>query len=438
RMAMEGMRFTDAHSPSAVCTPTRYGLLTGRYCWRTRLKKGVLFPPRDEPLIEPDRATIASLLGGQGLRTACIGKWHLGIDWARGGGGAVDFNRPFRFGPTDVGFDEFFGIAGSLDMIPYAFFDGHDPVGPVTAEQPQLPFPRFVRNGPRSATFSCQQALGELTDRCADFITANARVGRSFFLYFPMTAPHKPVWPSEEFIGSTALGPYGDFIAQVDASVGEVLDALDRSGVAGETLVLFTSDNGSFMRLVGAGEPDHTADEKIASFDPANHRPNGPLRGTKADIWEAGHRVPFLARWPGRVAPGSIVDETICHVDVLATVAELYQQATPDDAADSYSFAPLLLGDPAAYDRPPVVHHSGAGMFAIRDGRWKLVLGNGSGGREKPAGKPFREPYQLYDLEADLGEKNNVAGRYPDVVQTLSQTLDTFRASGRSVTPATP
>lgn len=432
-LARSGVRFTDAHTPSSVCTPTRYGLLTGRYCWRTRLKRGVLFPPKDAPLIDADRLTIASMLSERGYQTACVGKWHLGVAWGRDETGEVDFGLPIQRGPTTVGFDQYYGIAGSLDMIPYAFIE-NDRIGePLSRVQAAQSFPRFVRKGPRAEGFDCGLALDRLTERAVATIDQFAASEEPFFLYFPMTSPHKPVWPAERFQGVTDLGPYGDFVAQTDWSVGQVLEALDRNGVAEETLVLFTSDNGSFMFRRKAGS-DHTDDASIQAFAAENHRPNGPYRGTKADIWEAGHRVPFLVRLPGVTEPGSVIESTICHTDVLATLADLVEHQLPANAGeDSYSFLPILRGKPERSHRPPVVHHSFNGTFAIREGEWKLVLSNGSGGRQQPKGKPFGEPFQLYDLHADPGETNDLAAEHPELVARLTETVERFRKEPRSV-----
>ncbi|CAN0330064.1 unnamed protein product, partial [Ectocarpus sp. 4 AP-2014] len=344
---------------------------------------------------------------------------------------------PIKHGPTDCGFDEFFGIAGSLDMVPYAFYEGHDPVGPLSEEVPRTPFPKFQRAGPKAPTFSGGKVLDDLTERAVRYIEERSATEDPFFLYFPMTSPHKPVWPAERFVGTTGLGDYGDFIAQTDWSVGQVLEALERRGVAEDTLVVFSSDNGSFMRRRNK-EEDHIDDPTIPAYNEKNHRPNGPYRGTKADIWEAGHHVPLLVRWPKSVPAGRVAEPTVCLTDVFATIAEVLGAELPTDAGeDSYSFLPLLISEASDHARPPVIHHSINGTFAIRDGRWKLVLGNGSGGREKPKGEPFGKPYQLYDMEADPTESNDLAAENSDVVQQLAETVKRFRQEPRSV-PATP
>ena len=291
-----------------------------------------------------------------------------------------------------------------------------------------------MRAGELASNLDPSDVLDELVRQSADFIGRQSRENRPFLLYLPLTAPHKPVWPAERFRGTTRLGPYGDFVAQVDATVGDVMKAVDTAGVRDNTMVIFTSDNGSFMyRLSGASDPDHSDDEKIQAYRPRNHVSNYVFRGTKADIWEAGHRVPFLVRWPGEIRPGSVRNETICLTDVFATLAHIIGVDLPEGAAeDSFSLLPLLRGGNWKRPRAPVIHHSYRGMFAIRDGKWKLVAGNGSGGRESPIGTPFGRPYQLYDLEADPSEKRNVRDRNPQVAARLERALESIRARGRS------
>ena len=432
-LASQGVHFTDAHSGSAVCSPTRYGLLTGRYCWRTELKNGVLWPPNDKPLIGPGRLTVAGLLKQQGYHTACIGKWHLGMDWGLDENGNVDFNRHLRYGPTDVGFDEFFGIAGSLDMIPYVFYRNHKPSAPVTDTQAGLPFPKFIREGPRSMDFDPEKVLNRLTEQAIDYIDRRDAEMNPFFLYLPLTAPHKPVWPSENFRGKTDLGPYGDFIHQTDDSVGRVLQALEDNGIADNTLVIFSSDNGSYMYSRFEGTEDHVTDSKIQAYHPSNHKANADWRGTKADIWEAGHRIPFIVRWPGKVESEIRCDETICLTDFMATCAAVTGFSPPKNAGeDSFSLLPLFEGKDWTVPRAPVIHHSSSGMFSLREGKWKMVFGSGSGGREKPVGKPFEEPYFLFDLESDPSEKENVIDSYPEVARHMTEKLKILMDSGRS------
>lgn len=442
RLAAEGMTFTDAHTPSAVCTPTRYGLLTGRYCWRTRLKQGVLggYSP---PLIDSDRPTMASMLGSQGYHCAVVGKWHLGMDmpltaesrqaeskWEDPG---VDYRGTIAHAPTTRGFDHGFCVSASLDMPPYVYIANDRFTAVPSLDQPRIPPPAFARGGPRAEGFRFDEVLDRLTQESVDYISRRAKTGKPFFLYFPLTAPHKPTLPHERFRRETELGPYGDFIAQVDWTVGRILQTLDELELAENTLVVFTSDNGSYMYRLSEASRDHANDPRIQGYRADRHLANGPFRGTKADIWEGGHHVPFFARWPGHIARGSQCDEPICLTDLFATSAEIVGvELRTEEAEDSVSLLPMLRGE----DRSrgvPVVHHSAGGMFAIRDGRWKLVLGNGSGGREKPRGESFGRPYMLFDLSIDIAEKIDQAQEHPDVVARLSRQFRDIQQSGRSV-----
>ncbi len=429
RLASEGVRFSDAHSGSAVCTPTRYGVLTGRYSWRTSLKRGVLggYSP---PLIEPGRLTVAAMLRGQGYRTACIGKWHLGLDWAKreaaglspddkttyAGQPNIDFTKPVRGGPTDVGFDYYFGISASLDMPPYIYIENNHVVGLPTAMGDKA---EFLRAGAREPGFRAVDVLPTLTKKAVGCIADHAAKSpdRPLFLYFALTAPHTPVAPADFVKGKSQAGPYGDFVHEVDWTVGEVVRALDAAGMRESTLLIVTSDNGS-------------TNLPMTEF---GHLPNGRLRGRKSDIWDGGHREPFLARWPGRIKPGGVCDETICLVDFMATCAAVAGADLPADAAeDSFSVLPALTG--AEHARPirgPVVHHSIDGMFAIRDGRWKLVIGRGSGGWDGK-GSPADPPGQLYDMAADPAETKNLYTSEPQVVARLTAALEKIKSDGRS------
>jgi arylsulfatase A len=433
RLAGQGMTFLDAHTPSAVCTPTRYGLLTGRYAWRTRLKSGVL-NGYGEPLIAKDRETIGSFLRARGYATGVVGKWHLGLGFAKTGPDAFDFSKPISDGPHTHGFDFSYVIPASLDFPPYVYIrDGKITKFPLV-EQEAIKFPRFMRKGERAPDLDPVKVLDTLVREASGFIARQSKEAKPFLLYMPLTAPHKPAWPHKRFRGKTKLGPYGDFIVQVDSSVGDVLKAIDDAGIADNTLVIYTSDNGSYMyRLSGLDEKDHVDDESIQSYRSGNHTSNYVFRGTKADIWEAGHHVPFFARWPGEIEPGSEHSEPICLTDIFATLAEVTGADLPHDAAeDSFSLLPLMRGGTWTTQRAPVIHHSGSGTFAIRDGKWKLVAGNGSGGREEPKGKPFERPYQLFDLETDGSERRNVIGENPIVASRLEAELEGIRSKGRS------
>lgn len=404
-----GATFTDAHTPSAVCTPTRYGLLTGRYCWRSRLKKGVQ-DGYGSPLIEKDRPTIASFLKSHGYHTGIVGKWHLGLGFVRPRGAEIDYSRPLTHTPNDLGFEDSLVIPASLDFPPYVYIRNRNVRGLTHRTQPAQKFPAFLRKGPISSDFVMEDCLDHLTENAVNFIAESAKGEKPFFLYFPLTAPHKPVLPHKRFRGKTGLGPYGDFVAQVDWTVGQVMKAIDDAGVRENTFVLYTSDNGSFMyRRDDPKEKGHVDDETIQAFRADRHRANGPFRGTKADIWEAGHHVPFFVRWPNHTKGGYRCHAPICLTDVFATIASVIHEKLPDGAApDSNSFQAELHPAALRTSRPPIIHHSSAGMFAIRVGEWKLILGNGSGGREQPRGMPFQKPYFLVNVRHDIGEKKNL------------------------------
>ena len=444
-LAAQGMTFMDAHTPSAVCTPTRYGVMTGRYCWRGRLKRGVI-NGYGAPVIEKDRDTVATLLSAAGYHTNIVGKWHLGLQWPRAADAKqseINFAEPIGAVPNSYGFDHSYIIPASLDFPPYVYIEDGNVTDSEVVMQPGQRFPAFLRKGPRAKDLVMVDVLDHLTDHACEVIATQAKSEQPFFLYLPLPAPHKPVLPHKDFRGKTGLNDYGDFIAQVDAAVGRVLKAIDAAGVRGNTLLVYTSDNGSYMhRIDDKSKKDHVEDVHVQGYRPEHHLANGPLRGTKADIWEAGHRVPFFVRWPGKVAAGSRCEQTVCLTDFFATCAEVVNVPLGNDRGeDSFSLLPLfdfqadLSGDLSgtkSEQRAPVIHHSGSGMFAIRSGKWKLVAGNGSGGRQQPKGKPFAEPFQLFDLEADLEEANDVARQHPEVVAQLTARLQQMRDSGRS------
>lgn len=431
RLAAAGMRFTDAHASSSVCTPSRYSILTGRYNWRSALKQGVTFG-YSPPLIEPGRQTVAALLKQAGYETACLGKWHLGWDWEKSGPGEaeVDFRRPIRNGPCTVGFEEFFGISASLDMPPYVYIRNDRATAIPSDETPGESGMRFWRRGAIAPDFRHEDVLPTLTRLAVEYIERQARAATPFFLYLPLPAPHTPILPSAQFQGASGTNAYGDFCLMVDDAVGQVMAALERSGVAGNTIVCFTADNGcspmaDFPALAGFG-----------------HHPSYHFRGHKADIYDGGHRVPLLVRWPDRIRAGTACDDLVCLADLLATCAELVGVRLPDDAGeDSVSNLPLWLERVgAAPVREAIVHHSIDGSFSIRQGRWKLELCAGSGGWSSP--KPGVEceglpPVQLYDMDADVGERRNVQAQHPDIVRRLTDLLAAYVRNGRS-TPGAP
>jgi len=425
RLATEGMRFTDVHSPSAVCTPTRYGVLTGRYAWRTRLKRGVLWG-YSPALIDTKRMTVASLLKKHGYRTGAVGKWHLGLGKEK----KTDYFKPLKPSPIDYGFDYFFGIPASLDMAPYVYVENDRVVEKPTetikgSGQVRRGGKGFWRGGGIAPGFKHKDVLPKIGEKAVGFIERHAKDhgGKPFFLYVPFSAPHTPWLPLKPFQGASKAGAYGDFVTQVDATVGKLLDTLDRLKLAENTLVILTSDNGA-----------HWTPGDKKKFP---HRANRHWRGQKADAWEGGHRVPFLVRWPGVVKKGTVSNETLCLTDFFATAAGIVGESLPDNAAeDSFSFLPVLKG--AALKKPireAVVHHSAAGMFAIRKGSWKLILGRGSGGFSRPRRikpKPGEAEGQLYNLADDPSETKNLYLDNPETVKELTALLEKYRKSGRS------
>lgn len=418
QLAGEGMVLTDAHSSSSVCTPTRYGLLTGRYNWRSRMKKGVLmgYSPR---LIEPDRITVADLLRKQGYHTTCVGKWHLGMDWPEG---EDRFTKPIKNGPTAVGFDHFWGISASLDMPPYVYINDSLPVA-----VPSVTTGAFGRRGLAAEGLDPSDVLPDLTDHAVEVIrerATTARNGTPFFLYFPLPAPHTPIAPTDEWKGKSGLNKYGDFVMQVDSTVGRITQALKDHGLQDDTLIVFTADNGCSPAA------------KIPEMHAKGHYPNHHFRGHKADIFEGGHRVPFIVRWPGKVKAGSSSDQLTCLTDLMATCADITGAKLPPNAGeDSVSILPALLGKAAEPLREAVVHHSINGSFAIRSGKWKLIFCPGSGGWSAPrpgkAGQGLPSQ-QLYNLEEDIRETTNLEAAHPEVVTRLTKLMEQYVDKGRS------
>lgn len=423
RLCGEGMAFGDAHATSAVCTPSRYGILTGRYNWRSTLKQGVGWG-YSRPLIEEGRLTVAQMLKEQGYRTGCFGKWHLGLEWSRNGEKEddVDFAGPVGGGPLSRGFDRFFGISASLDMPPYVYIDGDRVTAVPDRDSEERGMP-FWRKGPTGADFVHEEVLQRLTDEAVSFVKESG--DEPFFCYFPLPAPHTPILPTEPFRGKSGTNAYGDFCLQVDDVVGQVMAALDERGVAEDTIVVFTADNGC----------SPMAD--LTHLAALGHRPSYHFRGHKADIYEGGHRVPLVARWPAGIAPGSRCDDTVCLVDLMATMADILGVELPQEAAeDSVSNVPVWRGEDRQEPlREATVHHSVDGSFSIRQGRWKLELCPGSGGWSypKPGNEPLdAPPIQLYDLGSDVSERTNVQDRHPEIVARLKDLLTDYVRRGRS------
>lgn len=450
RLAVDGMRFTDAHSPSSVCTPARYGLLTGRYAWRTRLQRGVLWP-WDPPLLESRRTTLPEILRQSGYATACVGKWHLGWDWPLVEGGRIrdefpgftipgeqraswaeriDFSRPVDGGPLDHGFDHYFGD-DVPNFPPYTFIRDRQVAQIPNATKPDS---MFGHPGPAHADWDLAAVLPRITDRAVAFIEEQGErdSSRPFFLFFSLTAPHTPIAPAAGFAGVSQAGAYGDYVAQVDHSVGRIVDALHRSGVTERTLLVFTSDNGSPQRDgTGMSGPIGSVKQRFG------HDPSRPWRGMKGDIWEAGHRVPLLVRWPQQIEAGTVSAQPVIHVDWMRTLATLTGQTLDGETGeDSFDLSPTLFGWPTRTAvRDHLIHHSGNGTFAIRQGPWKLITGRGSGGFTRYSPPDDSPRGQLYHLDEDPGEQTNRYASQPRRVDQLSRLLDQYRTA-RGTHPA--
>ncbi len=439
RLASQGMRFTDAHSSSGVCSPSRYTLLTGRYHWRSRLQKGIV-GQWEKPLIAPDRLTLGALAKAHGYRTACIGKWHLGWDWpipagqaarfkARSKGGAADdarrelwrevFSKPIGGGPTTRGFDLYFGT-DVPNWPPFCFIENDRTVG-IPSEF--LPARLLEKNqasnpGPALPDWKLESILPALGDRAAAFVAESGQRPEPFLLFFSLTTPHTPLAVNEAWKGKSGLGPYADLVIETDAMVGRVLAALDRSGKADNTLVVLTSDNGC-APYIGKEE-----------MEAKGHFPSGPWRGAKSDAWEGGHRVPFIVRWPAVVEPGGVCDRLVHQADLMRTFAGILGTELPDDAAeDSFSLMPLLKGGGQAV-RENAVSASIGGVPALRDGPWKFIPAPGSGGWGK--GGEQSQPVQLYQLSDDPGETKNLAASMPEKVEEMKALLEKIITDGRS------
>ena len=470
RLAEKGMTFTDAHSSSSVCTPTRYSVLTGRYNFRVR-KSGVLngYAPA---LITPGRETVASMLKRHGYATATVGKWHLGMGLPTTDGkepsstvdkkaktvvSNFDWKGKITNGPCDVGFDYFYGTTASLDMPPYVWIENDRFTEPGTKVND------MCRPGPQGESFVFSEVLPTITKKSVAWIQKQAKTEKPFFLYMPLYSPHTPIVPSSTFQGKSPLGNYGDFVMETDWSVGQIVQAVEQAGIADNTLIIVTADNGC-SPAARTGFKDKTKikfrmDEPVEE-NPDVHYPSDIYRGHKADIYEGGHRVPFIVRWDGMVKPGGVSDQTICLVDLFATCADIVGADVPDTAGeDSVSILPVLAGKAEGPVREATIHHSYTGMFAIRNGKWKLVFSPDSGGWSNPIpwtgseerreanskrGRICVEPealadhewVQLFDMESDPAELKNQSGNHPEVVKSLTELAQKYIDDGRS-TPGT-
>ena len=419
--ASEGMRLRDFHANSSVCTPTRYGLLTGRYAWRTRLQRGVL-DGESPPLIEEGRPTLASVLRDKGYRTVLVGKWHLGLGWAKGADGRNDFGAPFTGGPIDRGFETFFGIAASADMPPYGFLEGNRAVAPF--DRKLGPADGLSRAGLAAEGWKPDRVLDALTARVIAELRKCSADPRPIFLLVSLPSPHAPVAPSASWRGRSGMNAYGDFVMETDHAIGRVLSALRETRRAEGALVVITSDNGA----------SPAADLKeLAKFD---HFPSAGFRGAKSDLYEGGHRVPCLVRWPGRIARGSVSQALAGMTDWFATFAEVAGASPgPKGGEDSVSLLPVLTGK-AATARDSYIMHSIDGAFAFRKGPLKLLAARGSGGWSEPnattKGFDRLPPVQLYNLAEDPAETENLARSRTDDAEDLRDELVRQVKAGRT------
>lgn len=429
-LAAEGLRATDCHSASALCTPSRYALLTGRYAWRSPLKRGVLFG-HSPAIIEPERPTIASVLRSAGYATGVFGKWHLGLGWRfrddRGwdafeagaplraeldDGRNIDYPSGFEGGPLEHGFDRFFGISGSLDMPPYCFLDDDHTLG-----VPDLPKEAYYTDqlpGLQVPGWKEDEVDAHFTEEACRWVRQQAGADRPFFCYLPLSAPHRPCLPSEDVEGRSLAGARGDMVCVVDDAVGKMVNLLEGLGVADDTLFIVTSDNGA--RVGGT------------DYGPPGHRANGRWKGQKSDIWEGGHREPFVARWPTRIAPGSTCGALFGLVDLLPTIAAAAGVPVPGNAAeDGIDVLGTWTGERPDGGRQSLIHHSGQGMFSLRRDRWKLIMGSGSGGHlSEPHGQAVTSAFafgQLYDLSRDPDECQNLWSSEVATVQAFYEEL---------------
>lgn len=429
QLMREGMTFTDAHSTSGVCSPTRYSVLTGRYNWRSRLKRGIV-GKWERPLIQDQRLTLPEMFREHGYDTACIGKWHLGWHWPKKGGGTtekvaeIDFTAAVKGGPCDNGFDHYFGD-DVPNWPPYVWRENDRLLDEMTTTMKKGAMVG-VSEGPSVADWDFHAVLAEYTKRWSGYIRERADQSRPFFLYVPMPSPHTPIAPHEEFQGKSNVSDYADFLIQTDSAIGEIMRALKETKQVENTVVIFTCDNGTSDKA------------KFAELDAAGVHLNVNWRGWKADAYEGGHRVPFTVRWPGQIEPGSQSEQTITVADIMATCAGVIGHELPANAAeDSVSLLPTLRGEEQSEPlHELVVHHSSSGFFAVRKGKWKLLLCRGSGGwsppREAVAIKQNLPPVQLYNMYEDPKETTNLQAEHPEIVGQLTKELRQTIERGRS------
>lgn len=439
RLASEGLRFTDAHSSSGICTPSRYAMLTGRHHWRDFHGIDAGF---DKPFFKPGQLTLQEMLQKNGYVTACIGKWHLGWNWdsIRKPGTPqkskkhhdFDWSKPFRGGPLDHGFDHYFGD-NVINFPPYAWIEDDR-----VLSAPDITFkttPQKIkeghwecREGPGRSDWDFYQVLPTLTKKGVEYIRSRKGADKPFFLYFPLPSPHAPIVPLASFDGKSKAGAYGDFVVQTDDACGQLLAALRQAGLESNTIVIFSADNG----------PENYAYARDEKFD---HWSAAPLRGLKCDIYEGGHRVPTIIRWPGLTKPGSVTGALFAQIDLMATLASHLGFELPTNAAeDSHDFLPFLKGESTNPPRTTMVHNTFKDIYAIREGDWVLV--DAKSGAYRPPSETWREKHQvpaydgqpagLYNLRKDISQRNNLAKEHPEKVAALRALLKKIREQGHS------
>ncbi len=452
RLAKQGMCFTDAHSPATVCTPTRYSLMTGHMAFRVPNGGSVFTGVGGPSLITEDRLTLPEMLRNNGYATAAHGKWHIGLTFFDKENNPIhqsspdaikliDYSRPIKGGPLDHGFDKFFGTAccPTTDWL-YAFIDGNRiPVPPTQkidrSKLPNHPYSQDCRDGYIAPDFSMEEVDLVFLKKSREFLENHQRQSpdKPFFLFHSTQGIHLPSFPAPQFQGKTQAGPHGDFIHQLDWTVGQLMETLDKLGVAENTIVILTSDNGP--------EVDTVIDmRKTYQHDGAR-----PWRGIKRDAWEGGHRVPFIVRWPSKIKPESHSDQLTSLTDVMATLAAVVGAELPNSAAeDSYNLLPVWLGNATTPIRPHLLMQAfrGKDTLSIRKGNWKYIDHKSSGGNnyeKREDLKPFHipdtdpsAPAQLYDLKADPGETKNLYSSNPDMARELKTLLESLKSSGRS------
>lgn len=445
QLARESLRFTNGHSSSGICTPSRYAMLTGRYHWRDF--HGIV-NAMGETVFKPDRLTLAKLFKQHGYSTACIGKWHLGWDWnairkpnakpqKQGrrsfyGPDAYNWDQPIPDGPLDVGFDYYFGDT-VINFPPYAWIENRklvkapDTILDTSKWKPIKEGNWECRPGPMCSDWDPYQVIPTLTKKGTEYIKSRAESDKPFFLYFAFPSPHAPIIPNDKFDGKSNAGAYGDFVFETDDAAGQLLQAVKDAGLDDNTIVVFSADNG----------PEHYAYARDARF---NHWSAKPFRGLKRDIYEGGHHVPFLIRWPGITKSGSVSNALVSQIDLFATFAHLLKHELPDNAAeDSHNLLPHMRGETPTV-RDAHVHNTRANQYAIRQGDWLLIdAKNGYVSRRDAAWEKKRDypaddqlPVELYNLKADIGQKQNLAKKHSDRVKSLQSLLETIRKQGHS------